>query len=112
MAKEKKPVNLKVERVFSADIKPIWGNYFRFTRLEDNFVLEVGYIDPQQVVDLQEKYPDGNIPEGENKIQVNIILTIGMSRDSFLKLKDNVKEIYDKSVEVGAIFIKEVSSND
>lgn len=112
MAKQTKSVTLQVERKYLQDVKPIWGNYFHFTRLEDNFVLEVGYIDPQQVVDLQEKYPDGNIPEGDNKIQASIMLTIGMSRDSFLKLKENVKEIYDKSVKAGAIFIKEESNND
>src|SRR3990172_12241296 len=100
-----------IKPIYQQDSHPIWINYANFFRIADNFILDVGYPDLQKVAELKTKYPDGNIPEGEMQIEMKILSRFALSTTTFLELRHNIEEFYQRAVALGAIPKQEEQSH-
>lgn len=112
MPEKKETVNFTIKPIYQQGSHPVWINYAAFFRVYDDFILDVGHVDLQQLQELKAKYPDGNIPEGERQIEMKILSRFALSTSTFLALRQSIEEFYKRAVELGAIPKQEEQSHE
>lgn len=106
------PTRMKVVRhVIVPEQPPRVLHWVGFSRVGGDVVMDVGFVEMHELVeDIRRRKTEQAEPaEGTNiELHVKIFDRFGMSADTFLRLKQNVDEIYNALLESGDIEIKEI----
>lgn len=80
-------------------------NQFAFSQIDMDIVLDIGVIDPKQILEINGKIQTGTIQPSDH-LESIIIQRVGMSISSFVKLKQQLDQIFNTMQKQGILVKK------
>jgi len=82
-----------------------FANQFAFSQIDMDVVLDVGVIDPKQIMEINQKIRSNTLEPGD-MLEAVIFQRIGMSISSFVKLKQQIDQIFTNLEKQGVLVKK------
>ena len=83
-----------------------FANLFAFTQVDMDVVLDVCFVDPKQIIEINQRFASGtNRPE--DVLDAHVVHRIGMSISSLIKLKQQLDQLFANMERQGQIIKKE-----
>ena len=100
------PKNLPVKFVYPRGKENIqFANQFAFSQIDMDIVLDIGVVNPKEILELNERMRQGHAP-APGELEAIIIQRIGMSISSFVKLKNQMDQIFSNMEKQGVLVKK------
>jgi hypothetical protein len=80
-------------------------NQFAFAQIDTDVVLDVGVVDPKQVLDLNQKIQSRSF-QPDDHLEAVIVHRFGMSITSFIKLRQQIDQIFQNLEKQGVLVKK------
>ncbi len=81
-----------------------FANHFVFSQVEMDILLDIGVVDPKEIMVINQKIQAGTVEPGD-ELEAVIFQRIGMSISSFVKLKQQIDQIFN-NLERQGILVK------
>ena len=101
---EKKKIVFRTDRVMvpfdegnTPGLEPLFANHFELMRLNTDVYLDIGIIDPIEMIDFVQKSRDGDVPTGELKFYV--LQRIAMTPETLTRLHQKIDELLESQQE-------------
>lgn len=99
-------LNIPVRLHFSQGKDQIrFANQFAFSQLEMDVVMDIGVVDPQQVMELNQKIQTGAVRTSD-VLEATIFQRVGMSLSTFVKFKQQIDQIFENMEKQGVLVKK------
>ncbi|MBI4455090.1 MAG: hypothetical protein HY644_04240 [Acidobacteria bacterium] len=97
-----------VRHLLVPDQPPKTAHWVGFSRVGGEVVMDVGFVEMHELVEnIRRRKISQAVPNEEIELHVKVFEQFGMAADTFLRLKQNVDEIYETMTESGDIAVKE-----
>ncbi len=98
--------NIPVKFVYSQGKEQVrFANQFVFSQVDMDVIMDVGVVDLRQIVEINQKIQSRTL-QADDFLEARIIERYGMSISSFIKLKQQIDQIFQNLEKQGVLVKK------